>query len=215
LPVTGATGDHHGSASNDSGRGRYLLPDRAETHRLMEHTFLFGEFLATHVDSDKLPSFRGKVLMHAHCHHKAIIKKAEHEQQLLKKMGAELRELTSGCCGMAGSFGFEKDKYRLSVQVGEHSLLPAVRRTELSTVIVADGFSCREQVSQLSNRHALHFAEVLKLALDGDGAWLGVLPERELVASHEAVRRSKNRTLTTIGVILGAAGALAWALRKD
>ena len=153
--------------------------------------------------------------MHAHCHHKAIIKKAEHEQELLKKMGADVHETTSGCCGMAGSFGFESDKYDVSVQVGEHSLLPMIRREELDTAIVADGFSCREQVSQLSNRHPLHFAELMKLAIDGDGLRFSSMPENQILAPHRAaVRKSKIRTAVALGAIVAGVGVLGWARHK-
>jgi Fe-S oxidoreductase len=173
---------------------------------------LLGEFIAKHADIQRLPKLHSKVLMHAHCHHKAIIKKAEHEQAVLRTMGAELRQTTSGCCGMAGSFGFESDKYDVSVQIGEHSLLPAVRREELSTPIVADGFSCREQVAQLSNRHPLHLAELLKLAIDGDGLGFRSMPENEVLAPYwAAVRKSKIRTAVALGAIAAGVGVLGWA----
>jgi Fe-S oxidoreductase len=192
-----------------------LFPDRPDTHHLMENTFLLAEFLEKHSDTDRLPKLRAKVMVHAHCHHKAIIKKAEHEENLLRKMGAELHELTSGCCGMAGSFGFEKDKYDVSVQVGEHNLLPAVRRAGLSTPIVADGFSCREQVAQLTNRHPLHFAELLKLAMKEDGLGFRTMPENEILAPHRAaVRKSKLRAGIAVGTIAAGAGLLSWAMRK-
>jgi ferric-dicitrate binding protein FerR (iron transport regulator) len=116
---------------------------------------------------------------------------------------------------MAGSFGFESDKYEISVQVGEHGLLPAVRRAELSTVVVADGFSCREQVSQLTNRHPLHFAELLKLALQGDGLRPEAMPEEQILAPHrEAVRKSKMRAGFTLAAIAAAAGVVGWAMNR-
>jgi FAD/FMN-containing dehydrogenase/Fe-S oxidoreductase len=192
-----------------------LFPGQKDAQHLMKNTFLLAEFLEQHADKRRLPKLQAKVLMHAHCHHKAIIKKAEHEENLLREMGADLHELTSGCCGMAGSFGFEKDKYDVSVQVGEHSLLPAVRRAELSTVILADGFSCREQVAQLSNRHPLHFAELLKLAIQGDGIGSHSMPENQILAPHRAaVRKSKIRAGIVLGTIAAGAGVLAWAMHR-
>jgi Fe-S oxidoreductase len=192
-----------------------LFPDRADAHHLVENTFLLGEFIAKHADAERLPKLHSKVLMHAHCHHKAIIKRARHEQELLKKMGADLRETTSGCCGMAGSFGFESDKYDVSVQVGEHSLLPTVRREDLSTPIVADGFSCREQVTQLSNRHPLHFAELLKLAIKGNGLGVRSMPENEILAPQRAaVRKSKIRAGLALGAIAGGVALLGWSRHK-
>ncbi|HEY4661983.1 MAG TPA: FAD-linked oxidase C-terminal domain-containing protein, partial [Terriglobales bacterium] len=192
-----------------------LFRDRADAHHLMENTFLLGEFIAKHSNGHRLPKLHSKVLMHAHCHHKAIIKKAEHEQELLNKMGADLHQTTSGCCGMAGSFGFERDKYDVSVKVGEHSLLPMIRREELSTPIVADGFSCREQVAQLSNRHPLHFAELMKLAIDGDGLRFRTMPENEILAPHRAaVRKSKIRAAVTLGLVAAGVVVLGWARHK-
>ena len=105
----------------------------------------------------------GKVLLHGHCHHKALMKMKD-EESLLRKTGAELQLIDSGCCGMAGPFGFEKEKYAVSQAIGERVLLPAVRQTLSDTVIVSDGFSCREQIQQSTGRRALHLAEAIVLA---------------------------------------------------
>jgi Fe-S oxidoreductase len=87
------------------------------------------------------------------------------EETLLKKTGADVHSLDAGCCGMAGSFGFDAHKYDVSIGAGERILLPAVRAARPDTLIVSDGFSCREQISQTTGRHALHLADVLKLGL--------------------------------------------------
>ena len=87
------------------------------------------------------------------------------EESLLRKMGLELQSLDSGCCGMAGAFGFEAGKYAVSQAVGERVLLPAVRAAAAETVIVSDGFSCREQIQQATGRRAMHVAEVLQMAM--------------------------------------------------
>ena len=94
------------------------------------------------------------------------------EESLLRKAGADLQSLDSGCCGMAGSFGFEKDNYNVSLALGERVLLPAVRQAAPETLIVSDGFSCREQILQITGRKAVHLAEVLQLALGKDN-WTG------------------------------------------
>jgi Fe-S oxidoreductase len=86
------------------------------------------------------------------------------EEALLRKMGVELESPDSGCCGMAGAFGFEREKYEISKAVGERVLLPLVRQAAPETLIASDGFSCREQIAQLTGRRALHLAEILKLA---------------------------------------------------
>lgn len=89
----------------------------------------------------------------------------EHDQTILRNLGLDWHHLDSGCCGMAGSFGFEKEKFEVSRQIGELVLLPAVRTASANTLIVADGFSCRDQIAQLTDRRGLHIAEVLFLAL--------------------------------------------------
>src|SRR5207247_4847917 len=98
------------------------------------------------------------------CHQKAVIG-TEAEKDVLRRIGSRLEVLEAGCCGMAGSFGFEKDNYEISMRIGERVLLPAVRRASSEALIVADGFSCREQIAQGAGRRALHLAEVLQRAL--------------------------------------------------
>ena len=87
--------------------------------------------------------------------------KMNDELALLRATGSEVEYLDSGCCGMAGPFGFEREKFEVSQAVGERVLLPAVRRADAATVIVTDGFSCREQIAQNSTRRAVHFAEAI------------------------------------------------------
>ena len=87
------------------------------------------------------------------------------EQSVLRKLELDFQTLDSGCCGMAGSFGFEKTKYDVSIACAERVLLPAVRKAAPDTLLVADGFSCREQIAQTSGREALHLAQVLSMAL--------------------------------------------------
>ena len=87
-----------------------------------------------------------------------------HEEAVLRKMGITLDSPDSGCCGMAGAFGFEAGKFPVSQAIGERVLLPAVRTALPDTLIVADGFSCREQIAQATGRRAMHLADVLKMA---------------------------------------------------
>jgi Fe-S oxidoreductase len=86
------------------------------------------------------------------------------EESVLRKMGIDFQTPAPGCCGMAGSFGFEQDKYQTSLAIGELELLPAVRKASSDCLIIANGFSCREQIRQTTNRHALHLAEAIQMA---------------------------------------------------
>jgi FAD/FMN-containing dehydrogenase/Fe-S oxidoreductase len=142
---------------------RGLFPKDPRAARLREQTLLLSDFLHSRVPGYKPPKLQRKVLLHGHCHHKALMTVAA-EEALLRKMGVELESPDSGCCGMAGAFGFERDKYEISKAIGERVLLPAVRQAAPETLIASDGFSCREQITQLTGRKALHLAEILKLA---------------------------------------------------
>ncbi|MGH2442094.1 MAG: FAD-binding and (Fe-S)-binding domain-containing protein [Chloroflexota bacterium] len=140
-----------------------LLPDDEDAHRLHDQTFLLSEFLhqrAPHFT----PKLRAGVLVHVHCHHKSILG-TEQEEAVLRSTGVDYVLLDDGCCGMAGAFGFEREHYDISLAVGERSLLPAVRAAAPETLIVTDGFSCREQIAQTTDRRAIHLAQLLRMAL--------------------------------------------------
>ncbi len=141
-----------------------LFPHDEDALRLNRQAFLLGEFLAEHVPGYQPPPLHRSALVHGHCHQKALMGMGA-ETALLERMGLDFRVLDSGCCGMAGAFGFEKSHYRVSIGAGERVLLPAVRAVTPETLIITDGFSCREQIAQTTNRRALHVAEVLALAL--------------------------------------------------
>ena len=115
---------------------------------------------------------------------------------------------------MAGSFGFESDKYDVSIAIGERKLLPAVRKAPLSTLIMADGFSCREQISQQTGRHALHLAEVIQMGLhQKERTGSEVYPEKALVNRRKSTRRKAK--LQALGVLASiGAGALGWTLLR-
>ena len=141
---------------------RNLFPDDPRADRLRRQTFLLSEFLEQ--QGYQPPQLQQKILLHGHCHHKAVMKMT-HEEALLRKTGTDLKALDAGCCGMAGPFGFEAEKYALSQAIGERVLLPAVREAGQDTLIVSDGFSCREQIQQATGRRAMHLAEVLQHAI--------------------------------------------------
>ncbi|HEX9460105.1 MAG TPA: FAD-binding oxidoreductase, partial [Thermoanaerobaculia bacterium] len=163
------------------------------------------------------PKLRGKALVQAHCHHKAVLH-FDDEEQVLKKIGLDVDHPDSGCCGMAGAFGFERDKYELSMRVGERVLLPAVRKASRDTIIIADGFSCREQIAQSTGREALHIAQVLHLAMQKGAA--RDLPERSYEEQPATlnVRKMAWKAAGIAGGIALLAGVVAllrrWRRRK-
>ncbi|HZD48748.1 MAG TPA: FAD-binding oxidoreductase, partial [Silvibacterium sp.] len=134
--------------------------DRAA--RLRELSFLLADFLLRCTPKYRPPSLEGRsVVLHGHCHQKSQTK-MKAEVAVLERAGAQVAVLDSGCCGMAGPFGFEKEKFAISQALAERSLLPAVRAAAPETILIADGFSCREQVAQNSGRPILHLAQVLR-----------------------------------------------------
>jgi Fe-S oxidoreductase len=139
-----------------------LFPNDPRAQRLSEHVWLFADFLAAHAPgfvSGRLDSAR--ILLHGHCHHKAVFGGPANEIALLRQAGAAVELIQASCCGMAGPFGFEADKLEVSKAIANQGLLPAVQSAGPTTIVVADGFSCREQIDQLAHTKALHFAEVL------------------------------------------------------
>jgi Fe-S oxidoreductase len=140
-----------------------LLPHDEDARRLNFQVLTLAEFLCRQAAHWRPPVLGRRALVHGHCHQEAIMGMAA-EGELYEQMGLDFEVLDSGCCGLAGSFGYEADHYELSVKIGERRLLPAVRAQPPDTLVVADGFSCRTQIEQLTGRRPLHTAEVLKLA---------------------------------------------------
>ncbi len=179
-----------------------LFPHVERARKLKEQTFTLAEFLIKRKDYAP-PTVRKKAILHGHCHNKAIMR-LKSEEALLKKMGVRYSLPEAGCCGMAGSFGFEKDKYGVSVKAGERVLLPAVRRAEPETLIVADGFSCKVQIAQLTNRQALHTAEVLALATRTPDPNNEAYPERQMTVPR---LKAQKKSMIRAGLITTAAAA--------
>ncbi|MET0500847.1 MAG: FAD-linked oxidase C-terminal domain-containing protein [Candidatus Binatia bacterium] len=135
-----------------------------EARRVSEHSFLLEEFLAKEEQAGKVSlrlATRGRrALLHGHCHQKALVGTAP-TIAVLKSAGFDVSEIDSGCCGMAGSFGFEKEHYDLSLTIGNRRLAPAIKAASADVEIVAPGISCRQQIEHLTTRKAKHPAEVL------------------------------------------------------
>lgn len=193
---------------------RNLWPDREDVRALAEHTKPLARFLR---DAHYAPPpLDRQAIVQGHCHQKAVLGMSE-EKDLLGEMGVDARELDSGCCGMAGSFGYERgEKYDVSLACGERVLLPEVRAAKTSTFVVANGFSCREQIAQETDRHALHLAEVIQLARETqrEGPPGDEVPEHRIIErDRRAIRSSMIRAAGAV-VGVGALSVLLWRARR-
>ncbi|HLJ94590.1 MAG TPA: FAD-linked oxidase C-terminal domain-containing protein [Gemmataceae bacterium] len=190
-----------------------LFPKDEDAKRLEQQTFLLSEFLNKKVDHYQPPRLQRKALVHVHCHHKAVMK-LDDEQAVLEKLGLDFQVLDDGCCGMAGSFGFEREHYETSVAVGELALLPAVRHAPKDELIIANGFSCIEQVAQTTDRQPLHLAQVIQMALhDGPHGPAGDYPESHYPkVTGQAAASAKTVALIGAGLLFG--GLLLWQRRR-
>jgi FAD/FMN-containing dehydrogenase/Fe-S oxidoreductase len=139
-----------------------ILARNEDARRLRSQTKLLSQFL---IEANYAPpTLKRKALVHGHCHHKAVFGTSD-EEKLLAQMSVDAQLLDSGCCGLAGSFGFEQHHYEISMKIGERVLLPKIREAAADTLIISDGFSCREQIMHGTRRHGLHLAEVIQMAL--------------------------------------------------
>jgi len=146
-----------------------LLPGDPRVKLVAEHCYTFEEFMAQLADGGDLNlNFAAEprsVLLHGHCHQKALVGTGPSKRTLTLPPGYTVTEVDSGCCGMAGAFGYEVEHYNISLAMAERRLLPAVRQQEQGTLIAAAGVSCRQQIKHGTGRQALHPAEVLWAAL--------------------------------------------------
>lgn len=146
-----------------------LLPNDPRVPLVAEMAFTFEEFVAQLADAGNLDlaftAVPRHVLLHGHCHQKAIVGTQPSRQVLALPRNYTVTEVDSGCCGMAGSFGYEAEHYDISLQMAERRLLPAVRAAAAETLITAPGVSCRQQIHHGSGRRALHPAEILRDAM--------------------------------------------------
>ena len=137
----------------------HFFPQNENARRLAGRIFLFAEFLEKHAPLLAFRPTSQKAVVLGHCHQKSL-SGTEADSRILSRSGLDFEILDSSCCGMAGAFGFKKETYAISMQVAEKTLFPALRKADQSTWILADGFSCREQV-KAAGRSAIHLAEAL------------------------------------------------------
>jgi FAD/FMN-containing dehydrogenase/Fe-S oxidoreductase len=200
-----------------------ILPQHQEDAiRLQNNCFTLADFLKKKAPNYRIPRLHKKALLHGHCHQKALdtLNDKQYgmlysEKDALKEMGVELDVPDSGCCGMAGAFGYEEGShYDVSIKAGERVLLPAIRNTPDDHLIIADGFSCREQIHQETDRHAMHFAEVVQLALHQGPTGPSGRPEAQLrEQSQREYRKAALRAGAYLAVGAAFTGALIYTLR--
>jgi FAD/FMN-containing dehydrogenase/Fe-S oxidoreductase len=189
-----------------------LFPERDDAKVLRQRTMMLGEFLVKEAKHFELPAFpKRRAIVQGHCHHRSVLDFAS-EKEAMERSGLELDVVGDGCCGMAGAFGFVSETREVGHAAGERALLPRVRTARADTFVIADGFSCREQIAQYTDRRGLHFAEVLKMALDGripSGR-----PERAIVARRKrAVVASMARAAIGLAAV-ALAGLLLRRVRR-
>ncbi|PSL02698.1 FAD/FMN-containing dehydrogenase [Haloactinopolyspora alba] len=186
-----------------------MLPDDADVRRLARQTHTLAEFLLRHApDGWQPPQLDRQALVQTHCHQHAVIG-FDADTELMCRAGIDATVPDSGCCGLAGNFGFEDGHYDVSMACAERVLLPAVRDASPETLVIADGFSCRTQIEQGdSGRTALHLAEALDLGLQGDRGE----PYPERTVGRPAVDRRASRGVTATGVAAAASAVAAVVL---
>jgi FAD/FMN-containing dehydrogenase/Fe-S oxidoreductase len=186
-----------------------LMPDDPDAQRLARQTKTLGELLRE-TPGWVPPRLERKALLHIHCHHKSVLD-PEAERAMLDRMGLQLHQPKVGCCGQAGSFGYEPHHYDVSMKIAEDVLLPAVRKAREDTIVIADGFSCRDQIRHGTGRWAMHPAEVLALGLESHGSEPAEVPERRYL--EPAAQPDTQQAAVAAGV-LAAAGLVLWGARR-
>jgi Fe-S oxidoreductase len=142
-----------------------LYPHDADAKRLSEQTVFFTEFLERDAKDAPLPHIASDALVQLHCHHHAVLGRAA-EESVFRRLGLDYEVMASGCCGMAGAFGFGAKKYQVSMTAAERVLLPRLRAADAATLVLANGFSCREQIEQGAHRPTLHIAELIAQSME-------------------------------------------------
>jgi FAD/FMN-containing dehydrogenase/Fe-S oxidoreductase len=187
-----------------------LMPHDEDAKRLSLQTLTLAEFLQRHAGDWDAPKLERRAIVHGHCHQEATIGMSA-EKELYERLGLDFEVLDSGCCGLAGSFGFEKSHDEISRAIGEDRLMPAVRGAGSETILIADGFSCKTQIEEMTDRRALHTSQVIRMALDrGPRGVVGEPPE-EPYPDVELNGDGRIREVALIGAIAAGAGAAAGA----
>ena len=184
-----------------------LFPDDHRAQRLSTLVVSLGEFLAKHADALPPMALPHTAIVHGHCHQKALFG-LDDDLRVLERAGVRYEVVDSGCCGMAGSFGFEEDHYGISQAIGERRLLPRVRTAGAGSVIVANGFSCREQIAQGTDRVAMHLADLLAAARRQPNDVSGSVVERSQVGDYSNERLPLSKVAAVLLLVTGTVLAI-------
>jgi FAD/FMN-containing dehydrogenase/Fe-S oxidoreductase len=193
-----------------------LFPDDPDVRRLRDQTVTLAELLTQHTPGWQPPPVHRRALVQTHCHHHAVMG-FDHDLELMRAIGLECQVLDSGCCGLAGNFGFEKGHYEVSIACGERVLFPALRGASPDDIVLADGFSCRTQIEQgeAGGRQGVHLAEVLAAALHEVASPPGEWPERVYSSRpHTPVLAAYAALAAVLGAALVTAGAVVRGVRR-
>ncbi|HEX7366367.1 MAG TPA: FAD-binding and (Fe-S)-binding domain-containing protein [Pelobium sp.] len=191
-----------------------LFPHDLDAKRLKSQTFTLAEFLEKDAKDFEYPQLQQKALVHGHCHHHAIMK-MDDEQKVLSKLGLDFEIMDSGCCGMAGYFGYEKgEHYEVGLASANRVLLPTIEKAAPSTLIIADGFSCREMIAQESPRKGMHLAQVLQKAIREKGiSSTEDFPEKKYV-DRMKLKTKKPSLMVTVLACLAITSAAIWLIKE-
>jgi Fe-S oxidoreductase len=190
-----------------------MRPNDQDARRLAQQTYHLAEFLEQ--EGYKPPPLQRKAVLHEHCHQHAT-GGVDPDKKLLEAMGVDVEVPDSGCCGMAGAWGYEKSHYDVSIACGERVLLPKVRETPTDALVVTAGFSCRSQIEQETPRRALHIAQVIQLARDhGATGPPGKYPELAVSPKPSAGRTRRGLLVAAAAVGVGLAALAAYASRAS
>jgi FAD/FMN-containing dehydrogenase/Fe-S oxidoreductase len=191
-----------------------MLPGDQDAQRLKAQSYVLSEFLASHAPGYQPPRLDRRALVQPHCHHHAVMG-FDAEQELLAAMGVDAEMPDAGCCGMAGSFGYEAgERYQVSMAAGERKLLPAIRKAPPDTLIVADGFSCRGQIRSGTPRRGLHLAQVLQMAIRDGHAGPTTSPPEDSYRNSPGQLHVPGKALAGVGAALTAATIAAAVARR-
>ncbi|HET6910247.1 MAG TPA: FAD-linked oxidase C-terminal domain-containing protein [Mycobacteriales bacterium] len=189
-----------------------MLPHDRQAQRLSKQTYTLAEFLDKFAPDFEIPQVDRKILVQRHCHHQSVMG-FDSEKKVLEETGADVEIPDSGCCGLAGSWGFEKEKYDISMDCGERVIFPKVRDAAPGDVILADGFSCRTQIEQGTGRRAIHLAQLIQAALPGGRELPPERPERAFEGEPRGTSTVKQGALLA-AFATGAAVAASAAVKR-